>query len=100
MGSVSGRLVTEWKLNREVIKEAMREISFSRRQQVTQGTIISGTRFKCFDSQTSGLASTLCRRCGVSEDNIQHMLECYEMGEVPADAEGLVSFLMELEGKL
>ena len=63
------------------------------------GTIISGTRFKRFDQEVTGLAPTLCRKCGIAEDGIVHMLECYEMGGVPADVDSLVTFLVELAGR-
>ena len=99
IGSVSGKLVTEWGLTRAILKEVTRSLSFNRRMQVTISSIVTGTRFKWIGKggeETEQLAPTLCRKCGIEEDNISHMLTCYDMGEVPKDEEGLIQFLTEL----
>ena len=98
LGSVSTRLVYEWGLTRGLIKEALRELCHNRGLQVTPGTILTGARFKCFDSAYAGegLAPTICRKCFIVGDSIQHMLVCYELGVVPKDEDGLLVFLQKL----
>ena len=76
LGSRSGKLVSEWNLTRTLIKEVMKDLCFSRKRQVTLGTILTGTRFKCYSNEVPGLASTICRKCLVEVDNINHMLMC------------------------
>ena len=95
-GSVSGRLVTEWGLTRDILREATKVLSCNRRMQVTLSSIITGTRFKYVGRGEERVTPTLCRKCGVEEDGIAHMLSCYEMGEIPCEEEGLVQFLVEL----
>ena len=96
IGSISGRLVTEWGLTRDILREATKVLCYNRRMQVTLSSIITGTRFKFFGRGEEQITPTLCRKCGIEEDGIVHMLSCYEMDIIPSDEEGIVQYLAEL----
>ena len=49
-GSVSCTLFLEWGLTRAIIKSALQELFYSRRLQVTLASVLTGTRFKYYDT--------------------------------------------------
>ena len=86
------------RLARDAIRDALKELCYNRKLQVTLRSIITGTRFKCIDSEYAGLLTTKCQKCG-QEDSPSHLLICHDMGPVPIDHDGLVAYLSQLARK-
>ena len=95
-GSLSCRIFGELGLTREMIKMAMRELVWSRRQQVALSTVILATRFKFFGTgRGNTLTKTRCTICDM-EDNWEH-LRSHCSGEASlVDVDGVVEYLVRI----
>ena len=79
-GSIACQIFVDLRLNRDILRLASGALKFSRRQQVTLGSIICATRFKFFD-KTGNLLPVSCPKCG-EEDSFSHLLRCAGL-EIP-----------------
>ena len=93
--SVSCTLFLEWKLTRGIIKNAMQSLSYNRRLQVTLASILTGTRFKYYDTLMGGGSTrlpTVCQLCG-KRDSPAHILHHAGVTELPSCPDEQVTFL-------
>ena len=97
-GSISCTLFIEWGLTRAMIKSALQELFYNRRLQVTLASILTGTRFKYFDTLIGGGSTrlpTTCRLCG-DRDTPAHLLKHAKVDQPPTMPEELIQFLVTL----
>ena len=88
--SSSCSISQELKLDRSIIREALKHLRHSRIAQVTLCSILCATRFKFFSNE--GLRPTVCGMCGQT-DSYRHLVRCTEMGQAPTDPEALATYL-------
>ena len=81
------------RLDRTIIREALKKLRHSRITQATLCSILCATRFKYFSKE--GLGPTVCSRCGQT-DSYQHLVRCTDMGKAPTDPEALADYLAEM----
>ena len=81
------------RLDRTVIREALKLHRHSRIAQVTLCSILCATRFKFFSKE--GLCPTVCGLCGQT-DSFQHLLRCTQMGKIPTAPDALAAYLAEM----
>ena len=97
-GSIASQIFTDLKLNREVLRIALNSLKFSRKLQVTMGSIICATRFKYFD-KAGNILPVSCPKCK-KEDSFEHLLGCAEL-ELPSTGEesSMAEFLRHMAVK-
>ena len=93
--SASGGIFQQIGLTRHIIKQALNELSHSRKHQTALCGIICATRFKY--AMPGGLFSTICKKCG-HLDSLSHLLKCVNLTIPPSseDIEPTVQFLKTL----
>ena len=96
--SISSTLFIEWGLTRAVIKSALQDLSYNRRMQVTLASVLTGTRFKFFDTMLGGGSArlpTVCKLCG-ERDSPAHILSHAKIDGPPIIPEEKVQFLVTI----
>ena len=76
----------------------MQELFYNRRLQVTLASILTGTRFKYFDTLIGGGSNRLqtqCRQCGEC-DSPAHLLKHLNIDGLPTDPAELAHFLIAI----
>ena len=97
-GSISCTLFSEWSLSRAVIKSALQDLFYSRRMQVALASILTGTRFKFYDTLIGGgniRVPTVCSVCGGC-DSPAHLIMHAGNPPIPSTPEEAVAFLVQL----
>ena len=97
LGSMSAGLITDLRITREVVSEAMSVLRGDRAAQVTLVSILSATRFRVhYDGR---VLDTVCEGCKVRKDSFEHMLQCYALtGQLRRGADS-VKFLVQMAKK-
>ena len=81
------------RVDRSIIREALKRLRHSRIQQATLCSILCATRFKFFSPE--GLHPKMCGRCSQT-DSFQNVIQCTGMGTAPTDPDALAGYLAEL----
>ena len=77
LGSRSARLITDLRITRDVVSEALSILRGGRAAQVTLVSILGATRFRVhYDGR---ILDTVCEGCRVRKDSFEHMLQRYEL---------------------
>ena len=93
--STAAEVIIELGLTRDVIRQALERLEYSRAKQVVLCSILCTTRFKYYESQ--GLLRTTCLKCGAL-DSFHHLVQCAAL-TIPTpsqDTDHMVDFLVRL----
>ena len=94
LGSTSAAIITELRLTRETVKEAMRSLQRDRAAQITLATILGATRFRVYHGGRR--LATRCSNCRHVEDSFHHLLRCFNLTEDYQTGAQSVDFLTKM----